>query len=227
MADLQIILHYLSDLKANNNREWYHAHKKEKMEAMKEFENLVQDLMIIISKDEPNILQFQPKDLIFSLVRDTRFSNDKSPYRPAFRAHISQKGKLPIPVGFFIYIEPDGNSIIGGGLFADMFRDATNMMRNYLIQHAKEFENILSNNRFSAYFQLLGAKLKRPPKGYDPDFPYIEYIKYKNWFVEYHLEDVDLLKGDMFDNLIEMYRAVKPFNDFINKALIDFKMPTR
>ena len=27
MADLQIILHYLSDLKANNNREWYHAHK--------------------------------------------------------------------------------------------------------------------------------------------------------------------------------------------------------
>ena len=77
MADLQIILHYLSDLKANNNREWYHAHKKEKMEAMKEFENLVQDLMIIISKDEPNLLQFQPKDLIFSLVRDTRFSNDK------------------------------------------------------------------------------------------------------------------------------------------------------
>lgn len=227
MADLQIILRYLSDLKANNNREWYHAHKKEKTEAMKEFESLVQDFMIIISKDEPDVLQYQPKDFIFSLVRDTRFSNDKSPYRPAFRAHISPKGKLPIPVGFFIYIEPDGNSIIGGGLFADMFRDATTMMRNYLIQHAKEFEEILSNKQFSDYFQLLGTKLKRPPKGYDPDFPYIEYMKYKNWFVEYHLDDADLIKENIVDTCIDLYHVLKPFNDFINKALIDFKMPTR
>lgn len=227
MADLKIILQYLSDLKTNNNREWYHAHKKEKIEAMKEFESLVQDLMIVISKDEPDVLQYQPKDLIFSLVRDTRFSNDKSPYRPAFRAHISPKGKLPVPVGFFIYIEPDGNSIIGGGLFADMFRDATTMMRDYLLQHAKEFEDILSNEEFSTYFHLLGAKLKRPPKGYDPDFPYIEYLKYKSWFVEYHVEDTDLLKEDIFNKFIVMYHAVKPFNDFINKALIDFEMPTR
>ena len=61
MADLQIILHYLSDLKANNNREWYHAHKKEKMEAMKEFENLVQDLMIIIQKMNQIYYNFNQK----------------------------------------------------------------------------------------------------------------------------------------------------------------------
>lgn len=53
-------------------------------------------------------------DLTFKLVRDTRFSRDKSPYNPAFRAHISSMGKLPIPVGYFIMIKPGNQSFLGG-----------------------------------------------------------------------------------------------------------------
>ena len=98
----QLIIDYLSELSMNNNREWYHAHKEYYKNANAEFENLLQTLMLEIGKFDSSILQSAPKDLTFKLVRDTRFSHDKSPYNPAFRAHISSKGKLPVPVGYYI-----------------------------------------------------------------------------------------------------------------------------
>ena len=123
MINTQLILDYLTDLSNHNEREWYHAHKAEYKEANAEFEALVQELIFRIGEFDSSILNNQPKDLTFKLVRDTRFSNDKSPYNPAFRAHIASKGKLPVPVGYYLMVKPGGQSFLGGGLFADMFKD--------------------------------------------------------------------------------------------------------
>ena len=82
----QIIIEYLSELSANNNREWYHANKEDYKKANAEFEGLLQALIWEIGKFDSSILHNRPKDLTFKLVRDTRFSHDKSPYNPAFRA---------------------------------------------------------------------------------------------------------------------------------------------
>ena len=123
--DIKKILSYLESLSENNNREWYHVHKKEYKEAEAEFEDLIQELILRIGVFDPSVLNNKPKDLTFKLVRDTRFSHDKSPYNPAFRAHISARGKLPVPVGYYLMIKPGNSSFLGGGLFADMFKDAT------------------------------------------------------------------------------------------------------
>ena len=88
----QVILQYLSELSANNNREWYHEHKKENKAAVEQFEKLVQELIDGIGTFDESVLHNIPKELTFKLVRDTRFSHDKSPYNPSFRAHISSKG---------------------------------------------------------------------------------------------------------------------------------------
>ena len=98
----QLIIDYLSALGMNNNREWYHANKKDYKKANDEFEELIQTLILEIGKFDGSILHNNPKDLTFKLVRDTRFSHDKSPYNPAFRAHISSRGKLPVPVGYYL-----------------------------------------------------------------------------------------------------------------------------
>lgn len=228
MEHTQRILDYLRGLSSNNNREWYHAHKKEKTLAMESFEQLVQDFMIGISAYDDSVLGFQPKELIFSLVRDTRFSHDKSPYRPAFRAHISSKGKLPIPVGYFLSIEPNGNTMLGGGLFADMFKDATTMIRDELLKHGEEFHHIVTEESFTEYFTLLGTKLKKVPRGYDPNHPYGEYLKHKSWFVEFHVPDEIVEDHERFLRLgIDIFQRAKPFNDFLNRALVDFEMPKR
>ena len=129
--DTKKILEYLSNLSANNNREWYHEHKKENKDATIQFEQLVQELIYGIGTFDKSVLHNSPKALTFKLVRDTRFSHDKSPYNPSFRTHISSMGKLPIPVGYYIMIKPNGGTFLGGGLFADMFSNATTMVRQY------------------------------------------------------------------------------------------------
>lgn len=139
------ILEYLKALEQNNNREWYHNHKKDYQAANEAFLNLVQDMMLEMGRYEPGILHINPKDLTYRLVRDTRFSADKSPYNPSFRAHISASGKLPVPVGHYIAIKPGNRTVLGGGLFADMFKDATKMIRDAIVLHGNEWEAIITD----------------------------------------------------------------------------------
>lgn len=224
----QLILNYLADLSKNNNREWYHAHKAENKAANTEFESLIRELIFRIGEFDSSVLHNEPKSLTFKLVRDTRFSHDKSPYNPAFRAHISSQGKLPIPVGYYLMIKPGGQSFLGGGLFADMFKDATTMVRDYIVGNGTEWENIIHAPEFEKYFTVRGSALKNVPTGYDKEHPQAEYIKFKSWYLEYPIKDEEL---DDAESLIikatELFRIMKPFNDYLNKALVGFQMPTR
>ena len=150
----QLIMDYLTALNRNNDREWYHAHKDDYKKANAAFEEFLQALMLEIGKFDSSILQNNPKDLTFKLVRDTRFSHDKSPYNPAFRAHISSKGKLPVPVGYYLMIKPENQSFLGGGLFADMFKDATAMIRDHISGNGEEWERIVHEPAFETYFTV-------------------------------------------------------------------------
>lgn len=224
----KIILSYLSDLAANNNREWYHEHKKENKEAVLQFENLIQEIIDGIGEFDQSVLHNIPKELTFKLVRDTRFSHDKSPYNPAFRAHISSQGKLPIPVGYYLMIKPNGNSFLGGGLFADMFSNATNMVRDYISAHSDEWNKIINAENFKKYFTVKGTALKNVPAGYDKEHPQAEYLKYKSWYLEYFISDEEVCDCQNFiQKAVEIFKAMKPFNDFLNKALKEFEMPAR
>ena len=224
----QFILDYLSALDMNNNREWYHANKADFQKANMEFEELLQELMMEIGKFDSSILHNNPKDLTFKIVRDTRFSHDKSPYNPAFRAHISSKGKLPVPVGYYLMIKPGDQSFLGGGLFADMFKDATTMVRDSIAQNGDEWEKIIHEPEFEKYFTVQGTALKNVPAGYEKEHPQADYLKYKSWYLEYPLSDEEVADAEIFlTKAAELFRIMKPFNDFLNKALADFQMPTR
>lgn len=224
----QLILNYLSDLSENNHREWYHEHKAENKAANTEFEALIGALILRIGEFDSSVLHNEPKSLTFKLVRDTRFSHDKSPYNPAFRAHISSKGKPPVPVGYYLMMKPGNQSFLGGGLFADMFKDATAMVRDYIVQNGREFESIIHNPEFEKYFSVQGSALKNVPAGYDKAHPQSEYLKFKSWYLEYPLKDEELCDAEAFlTKAADLYRIMKPFNDYLNRALTDFQMPAR
>lgn len=224
----QLIIDYLSALSMNNQREWYHANKEDYKKANAAFEELLQTLILEIGKFDSSVLHNNPKDLTFKIVRDTRFSHDKSPYNPAFRAHISSKGKLPVPVGYYLMIKPHNQSFLGGGLFADMFKDATAMIRNYICQNGEEWEKILKEPDFQKYFTVKGTSLKKVPAGYEKEHPQAEYLKFKSWYLEYPIQDEEFLNAERFSvKAAELFRIMKPFNDYLNKALADFQMPAR
>lgn len=222
--DTKRIMEYLNGLKENNNREWYHDHKAEYQEANGQFLELTGTLMEELGKTEPDILRYEPKELTFKLVRDTRFSKDKSPYNPAFRVHISGGGKQPVPAGYYLMLTP-GGSFLGGGLFADVFKDATKMMRDYIAEHGKEWEEIIQAPEFKEIFEVKGTALKKVPQGYEPEHPQAKYLKYKSWYLEYPLGDELLADTEQFLNtVLKVCGIIKPFNDFMNKALADFEL---
>ena len=225
---MQVILDYLKELEKHNDREWYHAHKEEYKEANARFETLVQELILQIRKFDDSIQFREAKELTFKLMRDTRFSHDKSPYNPAFRAHIGPEGKLPVPVGYYLMIKPGGQSFLGGGLFADMFKDATSMIRNYISVNGKEWEEIVHAPEFQKEFTVQGTVLKNVPAGYDKEHPQAEFLKFKSWYLEYPVGDGIVAEEKLFlAEAARLFRLMKPFNDFLNRALTDFRMPVR
>ena len=226
--DTRLILNYLTALEENNNREWYHQHKAEYQEANAQFEELVQALMLRIGEFDQSVLGHLPGELTFKLTRDTRFSHDKSPYNPAFRAHISAGGKLPVPVGYYLMLRPGDRSFLGGGLFADCFRDATRMVRDYIAAHGEAWVEVIRDPDFQRRFTVAGSALKKVPADYDKDHPQAEYLKNKSWYLEYPLRDEEVADPEAFlTKAAGLFQGMRPFNDYLNRALADFRMPER
>ena len=222
-----IILDFLKELERNNNLDWMHANKAYYNEAKACFEKLLQELIEGLTVFDSSVAGLNPKDLVFRLNRDTRFSKDKAPYNPSFRAHISVAGRVPVPAGYYLNVKP-GNCFLGGGVFAACLPNATVMVRDYLAADPVGFEKIISPKDFKANFTVMGEKLKNVPKGYEKEHPLAEYLKHKSWDIEYHLSDAEFCDADHNVSLmLAKFRLMRPFNDYLNLALKDFTLPKR
>lgn len=226
---LQSVRAYLTELQANNDRAWYHAHKEAFACANADFEAFIGALTAGISAFDPAVAGCPPKELTFKLVRDTRFSHDKSPYLPAFRAHIGPKGKLPIPVGYYVMLRPGNRSFLGGGLFTDVFKDATAMVRRAIADKPEAWAEVTEELASGeAPLTVQGAALKRVPAGFAPEHPQAAYLKNKSWYLEYPVADEALDDADaLVESAVAIFKRMKPLHDFLNEALAGFEMPKR
>lgn len=221
------MLQFLAELRENNSYDWMHAHEQQKKEAQEAFLALVADLVAELAADEPALAALEAKDLVFRINRDTRFSDDKSPYNPTFRAHISPAGRAPVPVGYFISLTP-GGTFAGGGLFAPHFKDATRMVREAIAADPAGFLRIVEEPAFKERFQFVGTPLKRVPAGFGTESPAAEYLKCKCWAIEEFLDDAVVAEDAACRRaFIESFRAMREFNQWLNNALEGFEMPTR
>lgn len=222
-----VMLAFLQELRENNTLDWMHAHEKRKKEAQAAFLDLVGDLIAELAADEPALARLDPKSLVFRINRDTRFSDDKSPYNPTFRAHISSAGREPVPVGYFVSLTP-GGTFAGGGLFAPHFKDATKMVRDRIQADPDAFLSIVEDEAFKRRFQFVGVPLVNVPKGYDAESPAAEYLKCKCWAIEEFLDDATVADDAACRRaLLDSFRAMRPFNAYLNEALAGFEMPRR
>ena len=112
--DTKIIHHFLRQIAANNNREWFLAHKQQYLESKTEFEAGIAEAIARIATFDEEISHLQVKDCTYRFYRDIRFSPDKSPYKRHFGAYICAKGKKALRGGYYIHVEP-GNSLLAYG----------------------------------------------------------------------------------------------------------------
>ena len=112
-------LKFLKDLKKNNTKEWFDANRKIYESAKQNFEALVQTVITQHGEKDEEIIALKPKDCMFRINRDVRFSKDKSPYKTNFGAFINRGGKKSIYAGYYFHCEP-GENFVGGGLWMPM-----------------------------------------------------------------------------------------------------------
>src|ERR1044072_8971712 len=102
----QSTLRFLRELKKNNDKAWFDAHRKEYEAAKKDFESFVTDLLKALVKLEPALATQQAKDCIFRIFRDVRFSKDKTPYTSHFGVFFALGGRKWDGAGYYLHLEP-------------------------------------------------------------------------------------------------------------------------
>ena len=101
-----LVLDFLTQLKLNNNREWFLENKKHYESAKKEVEFFISNMIGAISSIDPAIQNPAMKDCMFRIFRDVRFGADKSPFKTNFGAFITQGGRKSSLPGYYIHFEP-------------------------------------------------------------------------------------------------------------------------
>jgi uncharacterized protein (TIGR02453 family) len=217
----QSTIKFLKDLKKNNTKEWFDANRKVYEAAKQDFETLVETVITRHAKKDESIASLKPKDCMFRINRDIRFSKDKSPYKTNFGASINRGGKKSLLAGYYFHCEP-GRNFVGGGLWQP-FPDVLKKVRQEIDYSYEEFFGIIKNKKFkTAYGDLYRGEdvsLSRPPKGYDENNPSIEFIKLKSFIAMQELKDADLTDKNLSGKIVTAFEALHPFVKFINRAL--------
>jgi uncharacterized protein (TIGR02453 family) len=111
--------------------------------------------------------------------------------------------------------------MLAGGIYMPM-PDILLAIRKLIAADYKEYEKIISNKDFKKVFgEIWGGddKLKTIPKGFEKDHPAAEHLKNKSFIVFKMLSDSDVLSKNFINNSAKIFKAMKPFNDFLNRAL--------
>jgi uncharacterized protein (TIGR02453 family) len=208
---------FLKDLKDNNNRDWFTANKKRYEAASKDFKVFVEKLLAGIASFDGSMKMATAKDCIFRINRDVRFSADKSPYKTAFGANMAPGGRKDTTSGYYLHLEP-GKSFIAGGCYMPP-SDLVEKIRKEIAWNYNDFKKILENKEFKkVYGQLEGEKLKRPPKGFDPDHPAIEILKHKSFIVSHEMPITKLTKAGAEEEILNLCRVLLPLNTFMRQT---------
>src|SRR5947209_10613644 len=161
-------LKFLSQLKRNNNKEWFDKHRLQYEAAKTDFSNFIQLVIDAFQKIDPSITGLTSKDCMFRINRDVRFSKDKSPYKTNFGAIIKPGGRKSVYAGYYFHCAP-GNSFMGGGLWLPEAAELKKV-RQEIDYNWNEFNKIIKEKNFrkiySDIFENEEIKLSSVPKGY-------------------------------------------------------------
>ncbi len=208
-------LGFLSDLKLNNSREWFQENRKRYDAVKLNFEEIIQELILSIGEFE-DLTGVQVKNCNYRINRDVRFSNDKSPYKSWLSASFSQGGRKSGRMDYYLHIQPDGESFLGGG-FYNSTTEQLAMLRQEIDYNPTALKEIIYSEKFTEVFpKIWGNSLKTMPKGYPKDHPEIELLKRQQLFFMHPYTDAEVCSPTFVHDVTAHCKVLKPYLDFLN-----------
>lgn len=219
------IFEFLKHLRRNNTREWLADHKAEYQAVMAERDEVGRRFINTIASIDPSAANMTVGQCVYRLMRDTRFSEDKTPYKTHIGIFVCPPlGKKSLLSGYYLHLEP-GASIICGGNY-ELPTPYLTAIRNDIRDNIDEYLSIVESPEFKKYFPEVGSNpLKTAPKGFDRDWQYIDYVRPREFGVYMPLPDEFFNRPDFVESLLPMLVQIKRLNDFINFTLTESGLP--
>jgi uncharacterized protein (TIGR02453 family) len=208
---------FMKDLADNNDREWFAKNKPR-------FETHIKDASLrFISDFAPHLKKLSPHFMatprsLFRIYRDTRFLKDKTPYKRHVGIHFRhEQAKNAYAPGYYLHIEP-GEVFAGMGIWHPESK-ALRAIREHIVAEPAGWKKASRGKTFLNAVGLVGDKLSRPPKGFDPEHPIIEDPKFKDFIAITSLTQKFVLNSDLPKELKKRFRAGTPFMRYLCDAL--------
>lgn len=209
-------LDFLQQLKENNNKPWFEAHKQEYLIELNHIESFAEALLHELSKTD--VLETSSgKKSVYRIYRDIRFSKDKTPFKTFWggsytRATAARRG------GYYFHLEK-GNSFFAGGFWGPNAADLKRI-RTELDHDSESFKKILNSKAFRNTFGTLqGEQLKTKPKGFDVDHPAIDLLRFKQFLIIKRFTDDEVLSPQFLEQALETMQNMRPFFDYMSEIL--------
>jgi len=212
---------FFMDLAGNNNTEWFHANKERYDKSVKApFEAFVEKIIEEISKLDSDY-QITPKECIFRLHRDLRFSKDKSSYKLFSSAIISPKGRRDksIPV-LYLKLSPEDMWIMGGCY--DPSTAQLKKIRTAISSDPKAFRALIERPDFKDKFgELKGDVNKRIPKEFQEVFKIEPLIAKKQYYYGTDLPPETITDNNLVSLVMDHWKSMRPVSDFLTEAITE------
>jgi len=221
-------------LARNNNREWFAAHKQDYEEHLRQpFLRLITDLQGPLAAISTHF-RADPKPMggsLFRIHRDTRFANDKTPYKSwagarfyherikvaATDATLQRRGPGIEAPSFYLHIQP-GECFIGGGLWHP--EPATQRrIRDFIVENPGAWKKAVHAPAFRRKFDMHADSLARAPRGYPPEHELIEDLKRRNFVAMAPLDDDTVTGPRLLKAVGDGLRGCAPLLDYLCAAL--------
>jgi uncharacterized protein (TIGR02453 family) len=211
---------FFRSLKRNNRREWFQPRKHLFEQHVKTpMLELVSAINAELAKFAPEYVT-EPKNAIFRIYRDTRFSADKTPYKTHIAASFSRRGGERLGTGgFYFSVSHDAIEAAAGIWHPD--REVTLAVRNHIVATHQELCRILADKKaLKMTGGLRGDALTRSPKGFDPEHPAAGFIKMKDWVLDVTLDPSLATTPKLHGEIVGRFRAMTPMLQYLNRPLI-------
>ena len=207
---------FLKQLKKNNNRDWFNAHKDQYLISHQNAIGFAEGLLELLGKQD-NIETVSGKKSLYRIYRDIRFSKNKTPYKTHWGGFFS-RATQQLRGGYYFHIEP-GNSFIGGGFWQPNSEDLKRI-RMSIAADDSELRAVLSDKKFKGTFgELMGDQVKTAPQGYKKDHPSIDLLRFKQFLVMKKFTDKEVLDKGFTNEVVKTFIAMRPFFDYMSEVL--------
>jgi uncharacterized protein (TIGR02453 family) len=210
------LFRFLTELKRHNRRDWFETNKERYERDVKApVLRFIGDLAEPLQSVNPNF-RADPRPVggsMFRIHRDVRFSKDKSPYKTNVGAHFPHMkgGRNAHAPGFYLHLSP-GQSFAGGGLWHPD-GDGLQLVRQRIVQRSAEWR------RVRAGLAIQGDALKRVPAGYDPEHPFADDLKLKDFYVMMQFADHEVCSPTFMNRFLAACREATPLVAFLTRSL--------